>query len=185
MRGVQENANIGVIRSYDNLMNPRGSAMQGNEQPDLRGAMRRIASSVAVVTAVGRCGPVGITATAVTSVSLEPASLLVCINRATRLYEAVIDSGQFRVSFLDASQQAVASKFGSSGSDARFSTGSWHLGAPAGPRLDGAIADIACTLHSCLDHGTHGIFIGTVTDVDVRDGLPLLYCGSSFGQFAA
>ena len=52
-------------------------------------------------------------------------------------------------------------------------------------RLRGAIADIACNLRHALDHGTHGIFIGDVTEVMVREGRPLLYCEGCYGELAA
>lgn len=159
--------------------------MSSGDQVDLRAAMRRVASSVAVLTATGRNGPAGITATSVASVSVDPPALLICVNRATHLYRAVRESGAFRVSYLEIGQRDVARIFGSSGGATKFETGGWDLSATAGARLRGAIADIACNLRHALDHGTHGIFIGDVTEVMVREGRPLLYCEGCYGELAA
>lgn len=152
---------------------------------DLRAAMRRVASSVAVVTAHGAHGPAGITATSVASVSVDPPALLICVNRSTRLNDAVVESGAFRVSYLAHDQRDVAGIFGAPSAGDRFSTGAWDCEAMAGPRLAGTIADIACTLRHRLDHGTHSIFVGDVIDVSVLGGRPLLYCEGDYGELAA
>ncbi|MBP7705041.1 MAG: flavin reductase [Caulobacter sp.] len=65
-----------------------------------RSAQRRLASSVAVITAGAWEGAVGMTATAVTSVSMDPPSLLVCVNRSATLHGAVMRTGRFRVTYL-------------------------------------------------------------------------------------
>lgn len=154
-------------------------------QIDLRAAMRCVANSVAVVTAASPDGPAGITATAVTSVSMDPPALLICVNRATRLHDAVTRSGGFRVNYLAAGQRDVANVFGSSRAHDKFESGEWDANATAGPRLCGAIADVACDLRHTIEHGTHSIFVGNVAEVSVHGGRPLLYCEGGYGSVAA
>lgn len=173
----------GSIKKLDNL--EAEAAMSEAARADLRGAMRRIASSVAVLSAYGTHGPAGITATSVASVSVDPPALLICVNRLTRLNDAVVESGAFRVSYLAHDQRDVAGVFGTSGAGDRFQTGAWDCNAAVGPRLSGAIADIACKLRHRLDHGTHSIFVGDVIDVSVHGGRPLLYCEGDYSELAA
>lgn len=92
-----------------------------------RAALRRLASTVAVVTAGEGDAAMGMTATAVTSLSLEPASMIVCINRGTRLHRAVTESGAFRVTWLEADQSSIAVAFSTAGMSVedRFQVGGW------------------------------------------------------------
>ena len=131
--------------------------MSGPMPSDLRAAMRGVAATVAVVTAGGEDAPMGLTATSVTSVSLDPPSILVCVNRSSRMHRAIAEGGRFRVTFLRADQQEIAAAFGHS-QGARFAVGEWDLGAPFGPRLGGAMAHMACELDHMIERGTHAVF---------------------------
>lgn len=146
----------------------------------LKSVMRQIASSVAIVTANGEEGRVGITATSVTSVSMLPPSILVCINQATRLHQAVKQSEQFRVNYLAQGQQDIATAFGSPVELDRFRCGDWDLAAANGPRLLGCLGDVTCSVSGITDFGTHSVFIGMVSSVNVETHEPLLYCGGTY-----
>lgn len=148
---------------------------------DLRMAMRQVVASVAVVTTLAEGKPGGMTATAVSIVSLDPPSLLVCINRSSRLHPAIVQARRFRITFLDQSQCEIARAFGGDLSqEARFSVGDWDFVSPYGPRLAGALADVDCELAKALDHGSHTIFIGEARAVRRRDGEVLLYGDGCF-----
>ncbi|MBP0630545.1 flavin reductase family protein [Cupriavidus sp. AcVe19-1a] len=142
-----------------------------------KGALRRLASSVAVVSSADGSRLIGMTATAVTSVSLAPPTLLVCVNRSANLHAAVARSGCFRVSYLGQAQSHVAAMFGGGvPQDERFATSEWRQD-PDGPSLVGSLTEFACTLDQAVDCGTHTVFIGRVKNVvDGQDAsVPLVY----------
>lgn len=150
-----------------------------------RSVLRRLASSVAVITSGRGEDAAGMTATAVTSVSLAPPALLVCINRAASLHPVVSREGRFRVTYLRQDQQDIATAFGggSAGLE-KFNHGSWRLSAPGGPRLAGALAHVICDLDARVDYGTHTLFIGRVRSVRSRDAEPLIYRDGSYRVLA-
>lgn len=142
----------------------------------LRQAMRQVVSSVTVITANAHHAPVGMTATAVTMVSLEPPTILACVNRAARLHDAVCVSRQFRIAFLDQQHCDIAKAFGGAVQHAdRFSADDWRTDVPFGPRLRGALVNIGCDLEQRFDFGTHSVFVGLVRSVDCEEGDALLY----------
>lgn len=151
---------------------------------NLRMAMRGVAMTVAIVTTGDHHAPVVLTATSVTSVSLDPPSLLVCVNRSTRLHRAIGISGVFRVSFLRVGQEEIAAAFGSS-HGTRFATGDWDFDVAYGPHLSGAMASLGCRLEHLVDQGTHTIFFGAVCEVEMSVGPPLLYHNGNYTAVAA
>lgn len=156
--------------------------MRAEANADLRSLMRRVASTVAVVTAHGEDGEAGITATSVASVSLDPPSILVCVNRATRLHAAVSHSRRFRVNYLSQSQKVVANAFGGPHDGDRFDCGEWGRDAPFGPKLLSALGDVPCMLSKATDCGTHTVFIGAVQTAAMQAGTPLLYCNGGYAR---
>lgn len=151
-------------------------AEQTDVRDRLRVAMRQVVSSVAVVTTEAAGRPRGMTATAVSMVSLDPPALLVCVNRSSQLHPAILKSGQFRILFLGQDQCDVARAFGGEMSqEGRFAIGSWRTDAPYGPSLTSAVADIACDVLNAVDHGSHTIFIGAARAVEGNRGATLLY----------
>lgn len=159
--------------------------MQTKAHADLRSLMRRVASTVAVITAHGQDGEAGITATSVASVSLDPPSLLVCVNRATRLHAAVSHSRRFRVNYLSQYQKLVANAFGGPHEGDRFDCGDWDRDEPFGPKLLSALGDVPCVLSQATDCGTHTVFIGTAQTAATQAGAPLLYCNGKYASLGA
>lgn len=149
-------------------------------------ALRRLAASVAVITTGRDSDAVGMTATAVTSVSMDPPSLLVCVNRAASLHAAVARAGRFRVTWLRADQGDVARSFGGGRAQAeRFASADWTITADGGPSLADALATCVCALEEAVDFGTHTVFIGRVVSAEAGEGRPLLYCDGGYGELAA
>lgn len=148
-----------------------------------RAAMARFPGAVTIVTTGTGDGRRGITATAVCSVSAEPPSLLVCLNRKTGTCAAVAESGQFVVNLLPGDGGPVALAFagatGASGVD-KFAAGDWLDDGRGLPRLASAIASFSCDLSSRFDAGTHTVFVGHVMRAELRDGAPLVYEQSRF-----
>lgn len=147
-------------------------------------AMRRLAGTVTVVTVVSGGERHGTTATAVTSLSMSPPSLLVCFNKDSRLHGLLGRSDQFCVNLLHTDNLAVSQLFASPVSSAeRFAIGDWQMGDGAAPYLADAQASILCAKDREIEYGTHTIFIGRVLEVRTRgDVAPLIYCD---GRYAA
>jgi flavin reductase len=147
-----------------------------------RQAMRRVASTVNVITICVGGEPMGITATAMSSISLDPPSLLVCINRTAAMHGRMEDVSHFRINVLHRDQQEIARIFADRRHQAlRFADG-WTVDCERPPRLIDAQASLLCRR---IDHhrfGTHSIFIGQVEDVAVREDIaPLVYINGEYG----
>jgi flavin reductase (DIM6/NTAB) family NADH-FMN oxidoreductase RutF len=152
---------------------------------DFRHAMRRVASTVNVITVCVGGEPMGITATAMSSLSLDPPSLLICINRTASLHSPLEDVSHFCVNVLHRSQEEIARMFADrSQQDLRFATG-WRVDCARPPRLADAQAAILCRRIQHFPYGTHSIFIGQVEEVAARaDVDPLVYVDGRYGGAA-
>ncbi|MBA3677443.1 MAG: flavin reductase family protein [Sphingosinicella sp.] len=148
-------------------------------------AMRRVASTVNVITICVDGQPMGITATAMSSLAMDPPSLLVCINRAAAMHGSFKDVTHFGVNVLHHDQAHFAQMFADrQKADLRFADG-WHLDCERPPRLLDAQASILCRRIDHHQFGTHSIFIGIVEDVVVRPDIdPLVYLDGKYGSWA-
>ena len=146
-----------------------------------RQAMRRVASTVNVISICTGGVPMGITATAVSSLSLDPPSLLICINRAAAVHARMGEASHFRVNVLHRDQQEIARIFADRDQHAlRFGPG-WTNDCVLPPRLVDAQASILCRRIDHHQFGTHSIFIGVVEDAAVREDVhPLLYLNGQY-----
>jgi flavin reductase (DIM6/NTAB) family NADH-FMN oxidoreductase RutF len=147
-----------------------------------RRAMRRVAATVNVISLNVHGRPLGITATAVSSLSMEPPSLLACINRAAAVHASMADMANFRVNILHRDQEDIARMFADKRmEDLRFAAG-WDLAPDLPPRLIDAQASVLCRRIDHHQFGTHSIFIGVIEDVSVREDVsPLLYWNGRYG----
>lgn len=150
-----------------------------------RTAMRELAAGVTVVTATGPGGPRGLTATAVCSVSAEPPTLLVCVNRATEGHAAILASGAFCVNVTAHEHRPLAEHFAGRGGlrgAERFAHGAWRSLVTGAPVLDDAIAAFDCRVVQALDWGTHTVFLGAVaaTHASAPERPALVYRGGAF-----
>lgn len=158
-----------------------------NPREALRAGMRRLAASVCVITAVDAQGQRhAMTATAVSSVSDEPASLLACINKSTTLHDILKTGSQFAVNVLPETAADISQlcAMGDAG-EARFQNADWQS-AHALPYLASAEAVFFCELANSLEHGTHLIVIGNLLAAQVAetDAAPLLYADGQYRQLA-
>jgi flavin reductase (DIM6/NTAB) family NADH-FMN oxidoreductase RutF len=135
---------------------------------DFRSAMRHLAGGVSVIT-VGRGSAVsGMTVTSVSSLSVDPPSLIVAINRASSSWPLLKQYGIFGVNILNADQLDIAERFagkdGLMGAE-RFAPGEWITGASGLPLLSAALAAIDCEVEDIAERHSHAIVIGRVRDV--------------------
>ena len=137
-------------------------------QLEFRQAMAGLPAAVNVITTQGPAGCHGMTATAVCSLSDDPASLLVCINRATRMHDVLIDNGRFCVNILAAGQDGVSGAFAARGlsiEDRLAQAGEVILLDGDLPALAEAQMALPCRVAQVIEAGTHTIFIGQVEQV--------------------
>ena len=148
-----------------------------------RQAMRRVASTVNVITICVGGEPMGITATAMSSLAMDPPSLLVCINRTAAMHGSMEDVSHFCVNVLHRDQEEIAAMFADRRHKAlRFATG-WDVDCARPPRLVDAQAALLCRRTDHHRFGTHSIFIGVVEEVKVREDVhPLVYLNGGYGK---
>jgi flavin reductase (DIM6/NTAB) family NADH-FMN oxidoreductase RutF len=138
---------------------------------DFKIAMRRLASTVAIITTHHADTWYGMAATAVTSVSSDPPCLLIAVNRTASLHSPVSAAGKFCVNLLGAQHDDLIGVFsGALKGPERFHHGTWRQGHDGMPYLQGSAASVFCDLDAQVDHGTHTLFIGAVRNV-VTDAL--------------
>jgi flavin reductase (DIM6/NTAB) family NADH-FMN oxidoreductase RutF len=149
---------------------------------DFRQAMRGVASTIHIVTLLVDEAPKGMTATAVSSLSLNPPSLLVCMNESVSMHGAMACIDWFCVNVLSTRHIAVARTFSDSRlRDVRFETGEWSIDEQPAPRLADAQAAILCRRVGHHKFGTHSIFLGEVRKVWLHGAPdPLVYLDGAF-----
>jgi 4-nitrophenol 2-monooxygenase / 4-nitrocatechol 4-monooxygenase, reductase component len=150
------------------------------EPEEFRGLIGKFATGVTVVTTCDDGVPYGTTASAVTSVSLEPPTLLICMNRSSDTGQAITRSGHFAVNVLSEAQALLAQTFAKKGSD--FGPHPFDAGRRGAPLLVGTVASFECHVTTTVDAGTHTIIVGEVESASGRDGMPLAYFCGKFGR---
>jgi flavin reductase (DIM6/NTAB) family NADH-FMN oxidoreductase RutF len=137
---------------------------------EFRGAMRQLAGGVSVIT-VGRGEDIsGMTVTSVSSLAVDPPSLVVAINRASSSWPLLDRYRSFGVNILKADQLAIAERFdgrnGRKGA-ARFAGAQWMQLASGVPLLEGALAAIDCEVEDVVERHSHALVIGRVLDLEL------------------
>ncbi len=152
------------------------------EDPDqrracFRGAMARLGAAVNIVTTDGPAGRTGFAATAVCSVSDDPPTLLVCLNRSASVHAAVTENRVICVNTLNAGHQSLSNLFGGkTPPNERFATTDWSVIKTGAPALDDALVAFDCEIESISQQGTHDVLFCKVVGTGQRDqGNALLY----------
>jgi flavin reductase (DIM6/NTAB) family NADH-FMN oxidoreductase RutF len=152
--------------------------------PDLlRSVFRRHAAGVAVITAQGSEGPVGFTATSLTSVSAEPPLLSFGIGTGASSWPVIAETGHVGVHILGEHQQELAATFARSGADRFGAPTGWREGPEGVPVLDGVLAWLVCRVAARVPAGDHRIVLAEVVLGDPTGaGRPLLYHQGRFNR---
>lgn len=147
-----------------------------------RATMSRLPSGVSVVTTQTGRVPVGMTASSVTALSLEPLQLLVCVANHLFTKTAIAEHGRFGVNVLGEGHGELATQFASPGD--RFAGVSYDVDHGV-PVLHDAIATIVCDVAEAFPGGDHTIFVGSVRHYEhSAHGRPLIHCAGEFGRIA-
>lgn len=149
-------------------------------------AMRHLLGAVSVITVGTGDQLTGFTATSVSSLSVEPPTLLVSLNRSSSSWPALLEAKAFAVNILASSQSDIASRFagvgGVKGQD-RYLGADWTRGRTGSHLLHGAVSTMDCALEEAIERHSHAILIGRVLSVgvDTRTS-PLAYFDGRFRE---
>ncbi len=146
-------------------------------------AMRRFPTGVAVVTSLRDGEPRGVTVSAFASVSLEPPTVLICINREARSYLFISTSKIFCVNVLSATQQHLAERFSGKRRERQFEGVEYTVDRTGAAVLRDSLMHVDCEVAEEHHVGSHSIFIGKVVSLGVEPGSPLGYFGGAYHDF--
>src|SRR5688572_28894481 len=124
-----------------------------------RQSLARFASGVTIVTARSPDGPAGFTATAFSSVSLDPPLVLICVGKAASAYEAVFGADHVGVSILAENQAWVAEQFARPAAQRFEGVALYEEAIHPVPLIDGALVQLVGKPHARIDAGAHTILI--------------------------
>jgi flavin reductase (DIM6/NTAB) family NADH-FMN oxidoreductase RutF len=147
------------------------------EKGELRRVMGHFATGVTVVTTSCEGRHYGLTANALSSVSLVPPLLLVCVDKQAESYRSFEQGRVFTVNILAADQEDLSRRFAKSGRDEpdKFEAVSHKIGANGAPILHGVLAYLECKVVAAHDAGDHTIYVGEVEEAATTEGKPLLF----------
>ncbi len=149
---------------------------------EMRRAMGQFASGVTVVTGTDAAGePLGFACQSFSSLSLDPALVLICVDDRGRSWPQIAATGRFTVNVLAEDQSDLCNRFGSR-NGARFDGLDWQLSSIGTPALPDVLMRVHATVHSQLPGGDHTIVVGEVAGLDiVRQENPLLFFRGKVG----
>jgi flavin reductase (DIM6/NTAB) family NADH-FMN oxidoreductase RutF len=150
----------------------------------LRNGLRRLGKAVVVITCWHEERRWAMTATAVSELSMDPPSLLVCVNKNASLYAPLAAGANFCVNILQADQLAVSRACsGGEKGEARFREGRWGAGICGTPYLREAQASFICEHETHIEYGTHAVVIGAVKNVECSGEVdPLIYLDGAYAR---
>ena len=175
-------ASANVVSMADFESRPQAVAAE-----DFRDVMRELASGVALVTSAFEQARSGCAVSSFASLSLDPASLLVCLNGESATLRCIRASRVFAVNLLADRHRALAQRFSAAklrGAE-RFAEGDWGALQTGAPALNDALAVVDCRLDRIIEHATHAIVIGVAAGVaKVGPGPALVHWRSRFEALA-
>jgi 3-hydroxy-9,10-secoandrosta-1,3,5(10)-triene-9,17-dione monooxygenase reductase component len=140
-------------------------------------------TGVAVITAMDPAGePVGMAVSSFTSVSLDPPLVAFCPDKGSSTWPRIEKAGRFCVNLLADDQEGVCRAFASRSAD-KFAGVAHTVPEDGIPVLAGALATIACDVHSVIEAGDHWIVLGRVLSLDASaERHPLLFFRSAYAR---
>jgi 3-hydroxy-9,10-secoandrosta-1,3,5(10)-triene-9,17-dione monooxygenase reductase component len=142
-------------------------------------------TAVTVVATIGADGPLGATANAVASLSLDPMLMLACLDRESRTLGAIDSVGRFSVNVLAAGQEDLARRLATKDPHAeKWAPVEWNE-AHGVPRIEGAPLWVACEVADRHEAGDHVILTGAVLAAEASPGEPLLFHAGGYRRLGA
>ncbi|MDG3087828.1 4-hydroxyphenylacetate 3-monooxygenase, reductase component [Vibrio hannami] len=148
-----------------------------SNQPLFRDAMANLAAAVNIITTGGEAGTVGLTATAVCSVTDSPATVMVCVNRKSASNEIMKTNGHVCINVCAAEHQQMSLDFAGMTDmtmEERFANPAWQKNDKGVPVLSGCLASLEGHISDIAEVGTHTVFFVAIDNIEVtkyKDGL--------------
>ncbi|QRE77106.1 flavin reductase family protein [Methylobacterium aquaticum] len=168
-----------------------GPVLRPGDAETFREVWRGVGSTVALVATEHGAARHAMLATAVSSVSMDPPSLLVCVNRTASAHGALRARGAFSLGIMGSPQRDLAAAIAQAPSATRFDHGTWRPLRTGGEAIEGlpwleeAQATLFCAIDVSHDYGTHSVLIARIAGAIGARGIdPLLYCDGGYGRFA-
>lgn len=163
--------------------------LKQNLRPAFLEAMRLVPGAVAIIATAHEGMRGGLAATAWSSLSADPPTMLACVNRNASAHDLIGSAGAFSINLLDADHIETVAIFsaqrGLNGVD-RFLPNEWETGELGQPLFRKAVAAFECRLKDMHDTGSHSLLIGQVSEVRTRpEGRPLLYREGAYAYAVA
>ena len=138
------------------------------------------ATGVAVVTTNTESGATALTMNAVTSLSLDPPLMLICVAKTAETLPALRRAGVFCINVLAVGQEEVSNQCAKKGSN-KLDLVPHHTGVSGAPVIEGSLVTLECRVADEMDGGDHIIFVGEVVAGDESEGAPLTYYRGTYG----
>lgn len=140
-------------------------------QTEFRNAMAQLGSAVSVITTDGPAGKFGFTASAVCSVTDQPPTLLVCMNRNSYAHQHFKQNGTLCVNVLSGDHQGLSGVFANASlrSEESFLHDSWQVMSSGAPVLSSSVASFDCTIDTCHEVGSHSVFYCQVQAIRISE----------------
>ena len=164
------------------MTDPSAPVVAPLDQNVFRDVIGRFASGVTVISTRVGDRDLGTTASAVSSLSMDPPMLLICMNRTSETGQAIAESGRFVVNILGESQADIATHFAKKGPD-KFAVVETDRGLGGLPRIARALGHLECRVAETATGGTHWVFLSHVESASATEGSPLTYYRGRFGRF--
>lgn len=148
---------------------------------DYRDAMAHLGAAVCIVTTDGPAGRAGFTASAVCSVTDEPPTLLVCMNRTSSAYASVTGNSVLCVNVLSAQQEPLSRLFGGKvPAGERFAAAAWATLETGAPVLADCAVAFDCRIENVTTVGTHDVLFCRVMALKAGPTENLIYLGRAY-----
>ena len=164
------------------MITPATPSTSTLDSDTFRDVISNLITAVSIISTQRGDERFGVTASSVTSLSLSPASILVCLNQRLAIADVISETGVFAVNILGEEHGHLATQFSQNHED-KFRGTNLTTGDLGNPILSDALAHLECRLVERKDFATHAIFIAQIESASYRDGSPLAYWRSSFGNF--
>ena len=159
----------------------RGGAQTVVPDEVFRDVIGRFASGVTIITTTAGDTDFGTTASAVSSLSMDPPMMLICLNRTSDTQAAILQAGVFGVNILAEDQGQIAYQFAKKG-QGKFDGVRVVHGRTGVPLVEDALAHLECEVEETVTGGTHTVFLARVRQAAGTDRAPLTYFRGRFGR---
>jgi flavin reductase (DIM6/NTAB) family NADH-FMN oxidoreductase RutF len=140
---------------------------------------RQFVTGVTVVTAMDGDTPKGLAVNAFSSISLDPPTVMVCIQRTSSTHDCLYRARHLAINILSTEQMDVINRFAGK-SDDKFSGLDWRSGPYGSPLINRSSAQLEAEIRERLQASTHTVFICRVVEASVTEGIPMVYSAGRF-----